>query len=133
MLTIANTPAEHAKGVLDAIEREANAFKMDLWITNAPEEGLAPDALPSGCGTALCAAGWVAHNAGWTIYMNGDAVKDDEHRHVEDIALELLGDLDHENLGWLFHTNNVTAVNALLVLAEGGVPDYDECFRGGNV
>lgn len=127
MLTIANTPAEHAQGVLNSIEAEEAAFNMHAWIINTPDGGLKPDQLPSVCGTTLCAAGWFAHNAGWTIRPGGMATKDGVESHVEEVALDLLEASDRE-LGWLFYCNDLTAKNALRELAAGNMPDPVDCY-----
>lgn len=123
MLTELNPPAEHAQGALDSIELEEQAFNMGRWCSNVPEEGLLPNVRPSSCGTTLCAAGFVAHNAGWRIIPGGDAEKDGVSRHVEDVARDLLG----PNTDWIFYTNAETAKNALRMIAEGFVPSYETC------
>lgn len=106
------TPAAVAAAVLDRIEANQAAFNMTYWAHLPFARQLAPDAEP-GCGTTLCAAGWVAHVTGWTLvelpddedeevtgrdadgheydcYESCYAAKGDERRIIADVARDAL-------------------------------------------
>jgi hypothetical protein len=120
-----------AADALAAIEAEEDAFDMSAWILHTPLKGwLNADESPSACGTTLCLAGWVAHNAGWRIGWGGAAVKDGEVRHVEAIALDELGIRDEPLAAWICYASNETAKNALRALAAGEIPDFHAVRAG---
>lgn len=136
-------PAVHAQGVLDAVAANPEAFDMLDWfrgprILDAIHAGIAPELRPDeelSCGTTLCAAGWVCHNAGYKIRGNlGDrgmgrpyvtnykvtpqAAPDAAPRDIQAVAEQLLG-LTEDQSNQLFFTDDDHALAALRRIAAG--------------
>lgn len=66
-------PAVHAQAFLDAVAAQPKAFNMSEWLKMVGRDalsGLEPVqevGSPPACGTTMCAAGWIVHNAGYTL------------------------------------------------------------------
>lgn len=111
------TPAQHAQKALDSIRANPDSFNMDFWVNwNQPHTRsvyLEPDG--DLCGTTMCVAGWVAHNAGYPLDLSGYT---DDEVHAKDIAAQAL-ELDWAQSTQLFNTNESTAIKVLERLATG--------------
>ncbi|MEU3899769.1 hypothetical protein [Streptomyces sp. NPDC045251] len=110
--TYPDTPAAVAAAVLDAIEREPEAFDMASWFWQPEGGALEPGQVPD-CGTTMCVAGWAAHLTGWTLRNTQYAQKGDLVAAIEDIGQRALG-LDRPHL---FHESSAVAINALREIA----------------
>ncbi|MFI5973557.1 hypothetical protein [Streptomyces sp. NPDC051452] len=131
------TPAAVASAVLDAIEAQPHAFDMEDWVYFPDAGQLPPDAEPE-CGTTLCAAGWAARAAGWTIVALDDdsrtqvlvrqpdgtdetvtvrtfAQKGEERRLIAQVGAEVLGLKPGETF---FYADASTALHRLREIAE---------------
>lgn len=122
-LTENDPPAAHAAAALRSIEAEPQAFDMQDWIRDVGHHFvLLPDQSPVSCGTTLCVAGWIAHNAGHKVYPDGynAAVGYATVRHVEEISRDLLR-IDEAQGGQLFYSvdNPDRALAALRRIATG--------------
>jgi len=84
-------PADIAAAVVDAIDIDRRAFNMGTWCRLPEgEKELLPEFRPS-CGTALCAAAWTVHCAGYTLVRGeAEAMKDGVLYNVPDLAADLL-------------------------------------------
>lgn len=115
------SPAEVARLAAENIASDLRGFDMSSWI-RVPDFGrvpaLGPDTIPSVCGSALCAAGWIAHSLGWTIIPGGEAVRNGEVSRVEDVAEAALK-ISPEDGCRIWFTSEERALKQLGRLANG--------------
>jgi len=112
-----------------------NALNMIHWASRTKPDVQVVDPDPGECGTALCAAGWGAVNAGWQIdwspgsYTALTCSKDGSREYIEFVAIEALGLTVRESMA-LFNAANpepdedielsevIRTLDGLILLAE---------------
>jgi hypothetical protein len=96
---------------------EANLDFLDMGEWASGEVG--PDDDPAACGTALCAAGWTAHELGWTVYADGSAHHPTQGwDEVFGVAMDALC-LSNREAGLLFYSSPKTAIRVFREMAAG--------------
>lgn len=137
-LTLQDAPAAHAQAALDGINADPASFNMGSWLGHRDDGrsplyrhfALKPDANPASCNSTLCAAGWVAHNAGYFLLRSrtGDTYARTQLSplplSISGIAGNLLG-LEDEQAFDLFHATAPEAKYALGLIARGVPTDWD--------
>lgn len=118
------TPQEVARITLENIEADPDGFNMGSWASlgsdTAGDWGIAPDRVPSMCGTTLCAAGWIAHALGWAVGASGSAVHPvtDQQSEVGTIGRSALG-LTPEQADRIWYAHEEPALRFLRRIADG--------------
>lgn len=117
------TPAEHARAALASIEADPAGFDMGCWFyAQGDDVLLAATEVEPHCGTTMCAAGWIAHNAGFDLMeADGDVIADQEGYgavEVGTLGAQLLG-LTTWQANDLFTTSNGRAIGVLRRYANG--------------
>jgi hypothetical protein len=132
VLTDGATPAEVAQAALDAIAADRAGFNMESWVSSTapPISGpcLDPGKIPSVCGTALCAAGMIAHLLGWELCPDGEAARDRALAYAPQVAERALRIKPSEGAN-IWYSSEEEALDQLRRLAAGGcvlVPETDD-------
>jgi hypothetical protein len=119
-------PQEVARITLENIAADPDGFSMGSWASftqyqEAGDWGIAPDRVPSVCGTTLCAAGWIAHALGWAVGANGRAVHPvtDQQSQVGIIGQNALG-LASDQADRIWYAHEETALEHLRSIAKWG-------------
>jgi hypothetical protein len=113
-------PSEVARLAAENIASDLRGFDMSSWlrVPDGRVPALGPDTVPSVCGSALCAAGWIAHSLGWKIFPGGHAVRDGKEARVEDVAEAALK-ISPEDGSRIWFTSEERALKQLGRLANG--------------
>ncbi|MHA6764768.1 hypothetical protein [Streptacidiphilus sp. PAMC 29251] len=87
-----------AQQILDRITADPDAFTTDAWFTIQTSHAIWPEDHIDGNDVRLGLAAWACHLSGW--YLTRDDMgqpyayqlhDDDDHRDLEELAVELLG------------------------------------------
>lgn len=124
-------PKEHAQGVLDSIAQNPDSFDMGNWLNCSSLKST--DSV--NCGTTMCAAGWLAHNAGYDMARNTHGGRYLGFRQgigfgkrLPEIGADLLA-LTEEQADDLFYSSKAYAIAVLRLIANGYAPEGSESLN----
>lgn len=125
--------------ILDAIEKQPDAFDMTGWFnTPIPKGGkgwvdivpLEPETEELSCGTTLCVAGWAAHLDGYRLTADGAERDGCLGECYSAIGGRLLGVDRHDgDQSDLFYAPDDVAVEMLKQIAKGNAPSRKRAER----